>query len=230
MSLGPGLETWDGRLTVAGTEVSSRWLLPMDAKRAIVLFHGAGSTLDSAVLEGFAGALADRQVASLRCNFPYREAGRRRPDPKRTLLETVRVAWEAASAELEALPRFLGGHSMGGRMASEALAAELVEGARGVCFLAFPLAGKSEERTAHLARVTAPSLFLHGTRDRLSPLVEIEAVVARWRQRAELHVIDTADHSLQVTKRSGRTAKDVHAELADRFVAWCGSGRCCNDR
>ena len=38
-----------------------------------------------------------------------------------------------------------------------------------------------------------------------------------------LHLIGDGDHSFKVPKRSGRTADQVMAELADTIVAWAGA-------
>src|SRR5919204_1907768 len=50
------------------------------ADRAVLLAHGAGSDLNSAALRYVTGALAAHGVASLRFNYPYRDAGKKAPD------------------------------------------------------------------------------------------------------------------------------------------------------
>jgi predicted alpha/beta-hydrolase family hydrolase len=169
-------------------------------------------------MEAVSEALAARAVATLRYQFPYMEAGRRRPDPKARLLATVRAAVRTARAEVAGLPLLAGGKSMGGRMTSMAAAEEPLDGVRGLVFLGFPLhaAGRpSSERAAHLEAVRVPMLFLQGTRDRLAELARIRAVCERLGSRATLHVVDEADHSFHVTARSGRSDADAMAELAD---------------
>jgi hypothetical protein len=90
-------------------------------------------------------------------------------------------------------------------------------------FLGFPLhaAGRpSSSRADHLDRVAVPMLFLQGTRDTLADLALLRPVVDRLEARARLHVVDGADHSFGVLKRSGRSGEDVLTELADTVAAW----------
>jgi len=63
-------------------------------------------------------------------------------------------------------------------------------------------------------------LFLQGTRDSLADLDLLSPITAALGARATLHVIDGADHSFHVLKRSGRTDADVLDELASTVAAW----------
>ena len=176
-------------------------------------------------LAGIAAALARRGVATLRYEFPYAAAGARRPDPRPVLVETVAAAAAEAARLAGGLPLFAGGKSMGGRMTSHAAAEGRLAGVRGLVFLGFPLhaAGKpGTERAAHLDGVALPLLFLQGTRDALADLALLGPVCERLGPRAELHVIEGADHGFHVPKRSGRTDAEVLEELAGevaRFAA-----------
>ena len=93
----------------------------------------------------------------------------------------------------------------------------------GFVFVGFPLhpAGRPGiQRAEHLARVQAPMLFLQGTRDALADLELLRPVCAKLASRATLHVVNGADHSFHVLKRSGRTDIDVVTELARTVAAW----------
>jgi predicted alpha/beta-hydrolase family hydrolase len=174
-------------------------------------------------MEGIASSLAERGVATFRYQFPYMEQGSRRPSPRPILLATVRSAVRAAAEACGDLPLLAGGKSMGGRMTSMAASEDLLPHVRGLVFLGFPLhaAGKpSIERGDHLARVELPMLFLQGTRDRLADLELVRPLCTRLGDRARLHVIDGADHSFHVLKRSGRTDLEVLQELAESIGAW----------
>ena len=95
----------------------------------------------------------------------------------------------------------------------------------GFVFVGFPLhpAGRPcIQRAEHLARVQAPMLFLQGTRDALADLELLRPVCARLASRATLHVVNGADHSFHVLKRSGRTDAEVVTELARTVAAWAG--------
>jgi len=164
-----------------------------------------------------AAHLAARAVATLRYQFPYTEAGHRRPDPPAVLERTVRAAVAEAARRAPDLPLVAGGKSMGGRMTSQAQAAEPLPGVRALVFLGFPLhpAGKpSTSRARHLARVELPMLFLQGTRDELADLTLLEPELARLGKKAALVPIEAADHSFGVLVRSGRKPDDVLAQLA----------------
>lgn len=204
-------------------EVSGILMRPPGARRLLVLGHGAGADMRHRFMEEFAAALAARDVATLRYQFPYAEKGSRRIDPQPILLATVRAAVVFARETAPDLTLFAGGKSMGGRMTSLAASARSLEGVRGLVFLGFPLhpAGQpSIERAAHLAGVTAPMLFLQGTRDALAGLELLRPVIDGLGERATLHVVDGADHGFAVLKRSGRDAAAVRDELAATAVSW----------
>jgi predicted alpha/beta-hydrolase family hydrolase len=204
-------------------EVSALLLRPAGARRLLVFAHGAGAGMRHRFMVAMSRALAERGIATFRYQFPYMEAGGRRPDPRATLLATVRAATAGARAAAPDLPLLAGGKSMGGRMTSLAAAEAPLEGVRGVVFFGFPLhaAGRpSSERGAHLAAVEVPMLFLQGERDQLADLALLRPICAGLGESARLHVVPTADHSFHVLKRSGRTDPEVLLELAGTVAAW----------
>ncbi len=202
-------------------EVSALVMRPPDARAMLVLGHGAGAGMRHAFMDAVARRLANRGVATLRYQFPYMENGGHRPDPRPILLATVRAAVATARARTPDLPLFAGGKSMGGRMTSMAAAATPLQDVRGIVFLGFPLhpAGRpSSDRAAHLSKMSVPMLFLNGTRDKLAELALLEPVCNDLGSLARLRVVDAADHSFHVLKRSGRTDDEVLDELADAIV------------
>jgi uncharacterized protein len=204
-------------------EVSAIFLRPDDASAVYVLAHGAGAGMRHRFMEAVAGALATRGVATLRYQFPYIEHGSRRPDPPGILEATVRAAVAMARELAPGLPLVAGGKSMGGRMTSNAMARRSIDGVRGLVFLGFPLHPPKQPATAraeHLAQVQAPMLFLQGTRDTLADLDLITGVCEGLGARATLHVVEGADHSFSVLKRSGRTDAQVLDELASTITDW----------
>lgn len=207
---------------VEGDPVSALLLHPRHAQALYVLAHGAGAGMRHPFLSSVAEALGKRGVATFRYQFPYMEAGRRRPDPPGRLAETVRRAVETAAERSGDLPIVAGGKSMGGRMTSQAAADGELPGVRGLVFLGFPLhpAGRPGiARAEHLARVEVPMLFLQGTRDALADLELTRGVCGRL-NRATLHVVEGGDHSFHVLKRSGRTDGEVLAEIRESIVDW----------
>jgi predicted alpha/beta-hydrolase family hydrolase len=199
---------------------------PDDARWLLVLAHGAGAGMTHPFLEALAASLAARGVASFRYQFPYMERGSRRPDPAPLLEATVRSAVEVAAGIAGDLPLLAGGKSMGGRMTSRAAAREPLEGVRGLVFFGFPLHATGKpgvERADHLTAVSAPMLFLQGSRDRLADLSLLEPVVERLGARATIHVVHDADHSFHVPARSGRTDTEVLDELTDEIARWAAA-------
>ncbi len=206
-----------------GVEVSALLLDPPGAHALYVLAHGAGAGMRHPFMTAIAERLAARGVATLRYQFPYVEQRSRRIDPEPRLLTTVRAAVAAGVAAAHGRPLIAGGKSMGGRMTSRAAAAAPRAGVRGIAFLGFPLhpAGQpGTSRAAHLSEVTVPLLFLQGTRDALADLTLLAPVVEQLGARAQLKIIEHADHGFHVLKRSGRTDEQVLDQLAETVAAW----------
>jgi predicted alpha/beta-hydrolase family hydrolase len=208
--------------------VSGLLLRPDNAQALYVFAHGAGVGMTHRSMAGNAEGLARRGVATLRYQFPYMEKGGGRPDPPRIAHAAVRAAAAQALAMAPDLPLFAGGRSFGGRMTSQAQADAPLAGVRGLAFLGFPLhpAGKPGiERAEHLKRVQIPMLFVSGERDALAQLDLLKPVVAGLGDRATLHLVGHADHSLKVPAKSGRTAADAEAEALDAMAEWMISQR-----
>jgi len=213
-------------LTIAlpsGGTVSGLLLMPGSAKACYVFAHGAGAGMNNAFMEAIARGLAERGIASLRFNFPFMEQGSKRPDSPATAHAAIRAAVAEAARRMPGMPLFAGGKSYGGRMSTQAQAAEPLPGVKGIVLVGFPLhpAGKpSIERAAHLADVKLPMLFLQGTRDALADLELITQTAASLGKKTSLHIVDGADHAFHVLVRSGRTDAQVREELCDTMAAW----------
>jgi predicted alpha/beta-hydrolase family hydrolase len=170
-----------------------------------------------------AEGLAERGIATLRYQFPYMEKGSKRPDAPSVAHAAVRAAAAEAVRIAPDLPLFAGGRSFGGRMTSQAQADAPLPNVRGLAFIGFPLhpAGRPGiDRAEHLSRVEVPMLFVSGARDALAEMDLLRPVVAELGDRATLHVIADADHSLKVPAKSGRTAAEAEAEALDTIAEW----------
>jgi len=179
-------------------------------------------------MSAIATELDARSIATLRFQFPYMELRKGRPDPPPVCHATVRAAVAEAARRAPTLPLFAGGRSFGGRMTSQAQAIEPLLGVKGLGFLGFPLhpAGKpSTERAEHLLDVKTPMLFLQGTRDELANLDLLQPLIDQLGARATLKLLQDADHSFHVPKRSGRTDEDVLRELGETVEKWIGELR-----
>lgn len=218
-------EATDLRLRISDSigEVSAFLLRPPDAWLLYVMAHGAGAGMRHHFLESISASLAAQGVATFRYQFPYIEAGRSRPDMPAVLQSTVRAAVTKAGGIVPELPVVAGGKSLGGRMTSEAAATQPLDRVKGLAFLGFPLHPPGQpgtRRAEHLERVNVPMLFLQGTRDGFARLELISDVCRNLEPRATLHIIEGADHSFGVPKRSGRTPDQVMEELAGTIARW----------
>jgi predicted alpha/beta-hydrolase family hydrolase len=211
------------RIPVGDHSISALLIQPADARALYVFAHGAGAGMNHKSMVSNAEGLAARGIATLRYQFSYMERGSKRVDPPRIAHAAVRATVAEAIKLAPDLPLFAGGRSFGGRMTSQAQADEPLAGARGLAFLGFPLhpVGKPGiERAEHLSRVQIPMLFVSGERDALAEMEQLKPVVAGLGDRATLHIIAAADHSLRVPAKSGRTPAEAEAEALDAMAKW----------
>jgi uncharacterized protein len=197
--------------------------VPSAANVCYVLAHGAGAGMSHPFMAAVADGLAERDIATLRYQFPYMEEGSKRPDVPKVAQATVRAAVREALGLLPGLAVVAGGKSFGGRMTSQAQAASPLPGVQGLVLLGFPLhppGRPSDERGAHLFDIKVPMLFLQGTRDALAATELMETLVERLGERATLKLFQDADHSFHVPARTGRKDPDVRAAMLDELAAW----------
>ena len=185
--------------------------------------HGAGAGMNHPFMQRATAALEARGIATHRYDFPYMQAKKSRPDPPAIAEAAVRQAVLEATRAHPGVPLLAGGKSFGGRMTSQAQAAEPLPGVRGLVFFGFPLHPPGRPgigRADHLTSVDVPMLFLQGTRDEFAQLDLLQQVVLGLGARATLHLIEEGDHSFKVPKRTGKTEADVMNELADTIHRW----------
>lgn len=154
-----------------------------------VCAHGAGGHKDDRGMLALDETLSDIGLRVVRFNFPYRDRGRKIPDPMPVLKACIA---EIASGKENVI---IGGRSMGGRAASM-LAADGFP-CRGLLLFAYPLhpAGQPDKlRVEHLSKIGIPVLCFNGTRDALCRRDLMERhVPAAW----NMQWLDGADHSLK---------------------------------
>jgi predicted alpha/beta-hydrolase family hydrolase len=201
--------------------VAGAWAWPPGARAAVVVGHGAGSGMESPLLLGFTACLNEAGFGTLRFNFPYVEQGRKAPDPTAVLVATSRAAHDFAAVRAGKKHVFVGGKSMGGRIASMAVAEGMP--ADGLLFLGYPLhpPGKPDRlRDEHLYRIRVPMLFLEGTDDpfaRFDLLKDLTSKLGRW---AVLHPVEGGDHSFRVrgARRPDEEIGRLLGSVAARFM------------
>ncbi|HXC34198.1 MAG TPA: alpha/beta family hydrolase [Verrucomicrobiae bacterium] len=212
------------RFAVEGAgEVSALLDRPANARRILVLAHGAGAGMSHPFLEKLTARFAELGTATLRYQFPYMEQRRRIPDRPSLLTATVAAAVKTASELAPGIPLFAGGKSMGGRMTSQAAAEGLLAGVAGLIFFGFPLHPPNRpgtKRADHLADVKLPMLFLQGSRDAFADLKLLRPICAKLGKLATLHVVPDADHSFRVPKKSGKSEDQILMELAETASQW----------
>ncbi|MDR3667652.1 MAG: alpha/beta hydrolase [Ignavibacteriaceae bacterium] len=204
-------------------EVSGLLQLPKNYKALLLFAHGAGAPMNHPFMNNMANLLAEELIGTLRYNFPYTEKKVKRIDPLPILLATVKAAAVAGNEFAGEMPMLAGGKSMGGRMTSQAAASNLLEGVRGLVFFGFPLhaPGKeSTERAEHLFKVNVPMLFLQGTRDKLANPDLLKPIITKLGKKAELNMIEGADHSFHLLKSAVKSDDEVLKELAKKVRDW----------
>ena len=178
------------------------YLAPQPVGALLVLAHGAGAGHFHPWMTGTAEGLANRGVTVVTFNFPYMEKRRKTPDRAPVLEDAFRRAVVGAVEQrhVRASKLFIGGKSMGGRIATH-LAAQGVDGVAGVVALGYPLhpPGKPQQlRDAHLPDIRLPVLIVQGERDTFGTPDELAPVLARMAAAVTLHVVRGGDHSLGV--------------------------------
>jgi len=166
-----------------------------------------------------ARGLAGRGIDVVTFDFPYMRVGRRVPDRAPVLESAFREAIAGARAWSPAGRLFIGGKSMGGRMATHLGAAGL-DGLCGIVALGYPLhpPGRPEKpRSAHLPAIAVPVLIVQGERDTFGTPDELAPVVETMTAPVRLHVVTGGDHSLAVR---GARRGDVPVEVLDVVAAW----------
>lgn len=192
---------------------------------ALIVGHGAGAGQRSAFVVDLARALAGAGLDVITFNFLYTEQGRRIPDRGpileacyRAVIQTVRERVDSAQRSL-----FIGGKSMGGRIATQVAAAEPVLPIAGLVLLGYPLhpPGRPDQRRdAHLPAVGRPALFIQGSRDAFGMPDELKPVLERMVPAPTLHVVEGGDHSFKVAGRDPAVQAAVHDDVRKVIVEW----------
>lgn len=229
------------RLTVEidATERVTALAYPASSRRigaTLVLAHGAGAGQLSPFMVRLASGLSTRGLDAVTFNFLYTEQKRRAPDRTDKLEACYRAAIETARAysPFEGNAMFIGGKSMGGRIATH-LAATDSANIHGVVVLGYPLhpPGKPDQlRTAHLPHIRVPMLFVQGARDSFGTPIELQPILDRLRSAVTLRVVERADHSLAVAKNAKPPTDQIYEDVQDAIRTWVSDvigrrGRAC---
>jgi predicted alpha/beta-hydrolase family hydrolase len=187
---------------------------------AVLLAHGAGSDMANPFLVAMQRGLGAAGFVAVRFNFPYRERGRRVPDPAAVLERCWQSVLDTVTRDATLAPPWvaIGGRSLGGRMASHLAAAGAPIDA--LVLLGYPLhpPGRPDRlRTAHLAAIRVPALFVQGTRDAFGDDAALAPFAAAM-PHATIHPIAEGDHGFRVPRRTGRTERAVWDDVLAAVV------------
>ena len=193
-------------------------------KTGVILAHGAANDMNNSLIVAAADGLASAGYATLRFNFPYKEKGKKSPDTESTLILT----WQSAVSHILKNKRFpvdrvvAAGTSMGGRIASQMVAADQMA-VQALIYLGYPLhaPGRTDKlRDSHLYQIKKPMLFFAGTRDPLCNMEKLREVLHRLPGQCDLEIVEGGDHSFNVPKSSSRSAETVHRQIVEKCLQW----------
>jgi uncharacterized protein len=195
-----------------------------DAAPTLVLAHGAGAGQRSQFMTAAARALASLGIDVVTFDFPYTEQGRRLPD-RRPVLE---ACYRAVIGSIDAGPRglFIGGKSMGGRIATHVAAADASCPARGIVLLGYPLhppGRRDQPRDAHLPDIRCPMLFVQGSRDTFGTPDELAPVFSRLNAPPTLHAVEGGDHSFKLARASAAAQAAAMDGVYRTIAEWIGA-------
>ncbi len=185
---------------------------PASAERLLVLTHGAGSPMDSRFMMAFSLGLREVGIRVARFEFPYMQRrridGKRRPpDRMSVLVDTWRTVISLiVERGFQKEHLFIGGKSLGGRVASMVADEVMVAGL--VC-LGYPFHAPNrleETRIKHLKMIKTPTLIVQGDRDSLGSYADVSQYSLSSSIR--LHWLLDGDHSFTPRKISGRGEKE----------------------
>ncbi len=209
-----------------GTTVSALYQQAPRASAFLVLAHGAGAGMSHPFMTAVADLLAERGVSTLRFQFPYMEAGSKRPDRPVTAHAAVRAAVKKAAKLAPALPLFAGGKSF---WRSDDLPRRR-RSSRYRMFVAWCSWGflftcpdkPSVDRAEHLLDIRIPQLFVQGTRDALAQPALLRGVVRRL-EAGQTLASKRRRPFLRCPGASGRNHQEVLAEIAQVLTTWIKS-------
>ena len=191
-----------------------------ESGEVFVYAPGAGSNLHDPFGVYLCRQLASDEFTAVRFQFPYMEAGLRRPDSPPVLEDAWRVVVERLRPDGGRL--VIGGTSMGGRIASQVVAKGTIVDA--LALFAYPLRppGRAQVRDGHLPQIGIPTLFCSGTRDSFGTPEELEAAASKV-PKSTLRLLEGADHGFGTLKSRGKTKEDVWREATSALIDWLRS-------
>jgi len=181
-------------------------------KARLLLAHGAGAAADSGFMQQLAQQLARLDIEVWRFNFAYMQ--RFLDSGKRSLPDKMPLLQAEFSRRLDNcptdLPLFIGGKSMGGRVASLLSGHDKVQGIFAFGYPFHP-PKKQSWRTEHFVALACPLFIAQGERDAFGNRAELAD--SSWPQLT-LHWLSDGDHDFKPRLKSGLTQQQLIAQAA----------------
>jgi predicted alpha/beta-hydrolase family hydrolase len=195
------------------------------ARASLVLAHGAGAGQRSTFMVDFAAALSDLGIDVVTFNFLYTEQRRKIPDRAPVLEACYRAVIAAVRDRVESARRalFVGGKSMGGRIATQVAAADASLPIAGLVLLGYPLhpPGKpTERRDKHLPSISRPMLFVQGTRDAFGTPDELMPLLQALDPAPTLYPVAQGDHSFKLSRKDPAAQAGIYGGIQRTIVDW----------
>lgn len=193
----------------------------------LLFAHGAGAGHCSPFMRQFVTSLAKQGIQVLCIDFPYmqqmQETGKRRPPPP--IAKTVEqfAEWYALLDDLFLEPLWVGGKSMGGRvatlLASQSSYAAVMPGVIVAGYPFHPTKAPHKLRLDHWPDIGCPLLVLQGERDPFGTREEVESY--QLPSSAQLAWLKDGDHDFKPRRLSGLNQTvliDEATQIAASFV------------
>ena len=219
------MQTESRRIAVGDNfSISSKWIIPEKYERsrtALILAPGAGAGMEHEFIVDFQRRLSGLGLLTVSFNFPYKEQGRKFPDRPKVLEETYTTVMETVRQDSRSPEKlFIGGKSLGGRIASHLVAEG--ECVAGLLFLGYPLhpIGRTETiRTKHWPQLHCPVLFVQGSKDRLCEFPILERELPKIPGETTLHLVERGNHSLDISEKL-KVRDEIRTGICLRILSW----------
>ncbi|WP_018624140.1 alpha/beta fold hydrolase [Kangiella aquimarina] len=190
--------------------------------QAVFIFaHSAGADSSSEFMQSMTKLISHSAIEVVLFDFPYmlkrQQTGKKSPpDRMPKLIEAYKHQILEHSKGRKV---FIGGKSMGGRVASMIADEERVAGLICMGYPFHPPGKPDNLRTEHLQNLSTPTLILQGTRDPFGKPEE----VASYELSANIKVkwLEDGNHSLETLKRSEVSTEEswqMAAKFAQEFI------------
>jgi predicted alpha/beta-hydrolase family hydrolase len=172
-----------------------------------------------------AAEISSRGIDVVTFNFPYTEQGRRVPDRQPVLEACYRAVIAVVVSEIDNArdQLFIGGKSMGGRIATHVAAADHGLPLAGLVLLGYPLhppGQPGKRRDAHLPSVGRPMLVVQGERDTFGNTSELASTLSSLVPKPTLREVPGGDHSFKVPASRGNSQTSVLNEIFEDVARW----------